>query len=1138
MTTPVKFNLNLTEEKTIAIIVFLFISLLGFAQTPTVTNIFPTRVTHGSIVRIEGSGFTKAIKNSLTTGTIGRTDVKLESAELITFEIDEKVGNNLNHSNEMDQLITLTGVSYSPIDLNRELDYIGPRAKDLRSNRDFRVDEIYTNWDWNGSGFWSSTNYISSPDNNNTWPNDKHELIGFKMTDGTIYSTNVDNDLLLLALGEDPENPPMTLPYEDTRYRAYSTNGVLGRTNSSHFILTGDLIDTDNNGNILVGIDENLTNGNIASLPEISEISIFDVIIDGTNGLELGTGISNFNNNISVKFFSGNGKPGVIGDNEPDLLITQIAQAGGYDIYFYADEEDNVVGTPIEIFIPNDNNTIIAEWQLDLFSFPQNQPIVSTSPNKRGQTGNEDQNRPIRMIGFKLEDFDIDATGLKENNVNHIENINNINMVAGGTADIAFLAYNAGTFDIKSPIANPLLSKFVCVADGSSNVTFEVAAGVDDGSGGITAPISGQDPDQLLNFEWSKFNIPLSGPQTDSRTINSVGTNDLATYKVKISNEGGTIILPVSLSEGGTPTFWNGSAWTSPFGTVADEDRNLVFSTDYSESGDLVGCDCVVASGSTVIIDEDDTLLLYDELIVQPEILEDIDEGISQVDAGVIIFENNASLVQIKNVTLNQNSGEIIMKRNPKAENLKPFDFVYWSSPVEEFEIGNITGNATYAWDPTINNSTISTYGNWTGVADTEEMLLGKGYIKRWNEESAPAGEAFAEFTGLPRNGIYTVPLALSPSEAVDDYNQDAGELNWNLIGNPYPSAINVKTFLEVNAGTIDGGVNLWTHGSPRAAGNPTPFYQSGGGETYSPSDYITSNGTGSNPPEFEGNIASGQGFFVKALAVGNVVFNNTMRYDDGTNGGNGNADPDSGTYGNDNFFRGAKTTKRNNSSNDQKLWLSIINQNQMASTTLIGYVDGATLQKDNLYDATANGTNFGIYSLIDEQKMIIQGRPAPFTNTDVVPVGVNLSQAGVYSIGIDLLKGSEFVDNEQDIFIEDVYLNMVHDLRQSPYSFTAEPGEIKDRFLLRYTNNNATLSVANQNILNTFVFVNAQTLNIKSNKQITTVEVFDLTGKRVVRHYAMRETELKKDFNYANGVYLVNVLFEDGSTLTKKVLN
>ena len=209
-----------------------------------------------------------------------------------------------------------------------------------------------------------------------------------------------------------------------------------------------------------------------------------------------------------------------------------------------------------------------------------------------------------------------------------------------------------------------------------------------------------------------------------------------------------------------------------------------------------------------------------------------------------------------------------------------------------------------------------------------------------------------------------------------------------------------------------------------------------------------------------------------------------------------------------------------------------------MASTTLIGYVNGATLQKDNLYDATANGTRFGIYSLIDDQKMIIQGRPAPFEDTDVVPVGVNLSQAGVYSIGIDLIEGSQFVDNEQDIYLEDVYLNMVHDLRQSPYSFTAEPGEIKDRFLLRYTNNNATLSVANQNLLDTFVFVNDKTLNIKSKKQITTVEVFDLTGKRVVRHYAMRETELRKDFSYASGVYLVNVLFEDGSTLTKKVLN
>ncbi len=781
-----------------------------------VTDIFPTRVTSNSVITIVGTGFSSGDEN----------DIRIQGSDIST------TNRNWVSSTEMNVEISITGSSRSgtlnfingstmafDASVNRTIEYIQPSSRTLSNTRDYFVEEIYTNWDWDGSGFWRSNDFVSSPENNSTWPNNKHELLGFKMYNGSVFSTDVDNRLLLSGLGFDPDNPPSPLPFEESRYKAYSTNGVEGRTTNSHYILTGDLIDEG-----LEGSDENPTNNNLSTLSEISGITIFDAIVDGKNGLELGTGISNFNNDISVRFFSGNGDVGAIGDNEPDLLITQIAQAGGTDIYYYADERGNIVGRPIKLSIPeNSSNPPIAEWRLDLFSFPGNQPFSTTNPNKRGFTSDRNQNRPMRLIAFKLEDFLIDAVGTPETNINHIENVNNINVTAGGTADLAFLAYNAGTFDIKSPLADPLLSKFVCRVDGTSNVIFNVNAGIDDGNGNLIAPNPGATPSQTLSYQWLKFNIPEIGETNDFYEINGVSLSDLATYKVKVSNANGTVILPVTLSEGGTPTFWNGSAWTSPFGTVNDEDRNLVFSSSYNPSSPpmtIEGCDCTVASGSNVTIASGTSMMLYDEITIQPEILADPVEGISAVPAGTFTLENNANLIQTKDIMAvdNINSGNIRMERN--VDNLETSDYVYWSSPVFPFNVNALPGNNAFMWNVNQSNPSNGTVGNWAS-ASGEVMDFGKGYIKR---VPSAVSSLTTALTGVPRNGRFSTPIELTSGGS-----QPSTEKDWNLIGNPYPSSINAEKFLIENADSnlrIQGAVYLWTHANPiSTTPNPSPFY-------------------------------------------------------------------------------------------------------------------------------------------------------------------------------------------------------------------------------------------------------------------------------------------------------------------------
>ncbi len=1070
----------------------------SFSQT--VDDIFPTRVTTKSIVSIIGYDFDEAARASISVSGVNITDRTLVSTTEMTFEISDT-----STSDKLNRAISIAATISFGVDTT--LDYIAPSQRTLANTSSFFVEEIYTNWDQNNDGikFWRSNDWVSSPTNNSTWPNAKHELLGFKMYNGDVFSTGIISKTDLEAF------LPLITPsnIRDTRFKAYSTNGVQGKTNSAHYILAGDLIDE------LVGSAENATNNDLTSLTDIAGTTIFDVIIDGQNGLELSTGISNFNNDTSVKFFSGNGNPGIIGDDEPDLLITQIAQAGGSDIYFYADERDNVVGTPIRLSINNTNTTRLAEWRLDLYSFPGNQPFVSTNPNKRGFTNNDNEHRPIRMIAFKLEDFDINDDFLSRGDPDdlpyYIEEVNNINMVAGGTADTAFLAYNAATFEIKSPVADPLLSKFVCRTDGNSNITFTVTAGVDDGSGGITTPAPGDE----LSYEWSKFNIPAPPMNEDpSYIVNNVTASELATYKVKISNSNGTIVLPVVLGEGGTPTFWNGSAWTSPFGSVPDKDRNLVFSSSYSEATALVeGCDCIVASGSNVVIPSDAILVLYDFIRVHPEILATPDN--SYVPAGTFTLMDDASLVQTKPVTTNINDGPILMHRD--ASDLHDLDYVYWSSPVEDFDLSNIPGNRTFEWLTNASNPIPDSEGNWSTA--TGIMAPGKGYIKR-----VPSATTITtDFLGRPNNGVVTTSIVTTTAPSSNpSFN------NWNLIGNPYPSAINAVDFLMTNP-NVDGFVDIWTHHEALSSTqNPgdSPFYEN---YAYNYSDqYLTHNAMGTTPPPssgvtFNGNIAAGQAFFVQANTSGEVTFTNALRHSAEIG------------YDNTDFFRSNNATTKNNSEK-QSIWLSLVKDDDQATTMLLGYAEGATNQKDRMFDAGTNGSDFSIYSLIEEGKMRIQGRSLPFVENDIVPLGVKLDQNGVYEIAIDRLEGSVFDDEEQAIYLEDTYTNLTHDLRQSPYTFTGNEGELNNRFLLRYTNE--TLSTEENSVTKTFVFVNINLLNVKSSKQINTVDVFDLNGKRIIRHYAMGQTALKTDFIYASGVYLVSVLFNDGTMLNKKVIN
>jgi len=250
------------------------------------------------------------------------------------------------------------------------------------------------------------------------------------------------------------------------------------------------------------------------------------------------------------------------------------------------------------------------------------------------------------------------------------------------------------------------------------------------------------------------------------------------------------------------------------------------------------------------------------------------------------------------------------------------------------------------------------------------------------------------------------------------------------------------------------------------------------------------------------------------------VTFNNSMR---------------NKTYANTNFFKGMQQATQASNEVD-RIWLDLVDNNDTSTRTLIGYIDGATVNKDRQFDAyTPVGNNNIIYSLVEGDSHVIQGRPLPFDANDQVPLGYHSVTQGSFTIAIATLDG--LFAQGQPIYLEDKVLNVIYDLRQAPYVFTTAVGTFNDRFVLRYTNSNlsneqfATHSVA--------AFISNQKLEIKASSLITTVQLYDVAGKLIKTYTpAVKALELIEDFPFANGVYFAKIKLDDGSQYIQKLMN
>jgi hypothetical protein len=610
----------------------------------------------------------------------------------------------------------------------------------------------------------------------------------------------------------------------------------------------------------------------------------------------------------------------------------------------------------------------------------------------------------------------------------------------------------------------------------------------------------------VLNWQYASdlaFTAPVAIPASASNTLtsNQIGFLTQTRFFRAVVTNGSCTVFSNVITISVISTTWNGTAWSN--GTP-NSSRMAVFNGNYVSNnlvspGDLSACTVVVLSGNVNFLGG-----------ASPHSL--LSENSVKVIGGTLTFQNNASLVQPNDIanapgsSNGGNEGNITYRRTTTPMLL--FDYTYWSSPVAPQTLTALSPatlfDKYFTYNPTV--------GNWQVVPSNNLMEPGKGYIIRAPQNHVSGTVYNGAFVGIPNNGTITTPIVLGVSEL-------------NLIGNPYPSALDAELFLgdSANTGVIDGTIYLWTHNTPIAANN------------YNPADYAYYNfsgGTGTGVPALgtnnttpTGRIASGQGFFVEGISNGSAIFTNSMRI----------------SGGNENFYRSSATNQASSLSSGlerNRVWLDVFSASGAFKQTLIGYIENAT----NGYDRGFDGKNLDIgnqvnlYSFVGTTKLGIQGKALPFSDSDIIPLGFKSTVSDSYSISLSNFDG---LFTNQNVYLEDKLLNIIHDLKDSAYSFVTNAGTFDDRFQLRFTSNalsNNQVVFNEESIIaykkNTEIYVATAVTPIKD------IAIYDTRGRLLLEANNINSTEFSTlNFVSAQQVVIVKVTNTDGKVVSKKII-
>lgn len=462
--------------------------------------------------------------------------------------------------------------------------------------------------------------------------------------------------------------------------------------------------------------------------------------------------------------------------------------------------------------------------------------------------------------------------------------------------------------------------------------------------------------------------------------------------------------------------------------------------------------DLIVQSGANIDINDGGSITVEGDLTLD----------------GVINISNDGSLVQETGSGLS-GSGQVNVTKNGSTTG-----YDYWSSPVINGGLG-----AYYGFNSA--NSTIdpSDDDNDPGWFQTSGAI-----------PTAKGGAFFAAgtrtFTGTPNNGTLNIGVTDNAPPADD----------WDLLGNPYPSGVDIAAWVAANSGIVTGGMSFWDV------------------DAYASHNGLIGNNfqsTGPNTTAGNGILGSCQGFMALATGTGSVTFTNAMRVADNSS----------------ELYRLAQL---------QTLKVSAVSAVHGANQTTVGFYDNSVDGVDG-FDTEKLGilADISLYSWIAGGEYAINFM-SPLAAAVEIPLGMHTIVATNVTFTLD-----EFTDMDNEfIYLEDRVAGVFTDLKQGDYVFAASAMHYTDRFYLHVSTSAITGIEDQVELVGMNAYVADEMLNVFSTEEVTgDLEVLDMSGKVVLTRSGMivgpNGIQLSLSA-LSDGVYMVRLVGEDAN-MTQKVL-
>lgn len=403
-------------------------------------------------------------------------------------------------------------------------------------------------------------------------------------------------------------------------------------------------------------------------------------------------------------------------------------------------------------------------------------------------------------------------------------------------------------------------------------------------------------------------------------------------------------------------------------------------------------------------------------------------------------------------------------------------------------ENANIYANANetlYLFGPF--SKTTGEYLTWSN-ATTTALAPAIGY------KAASENNSTLTFVGKVNTTAISTPLVYGGPKYVE----------WNLVGNPYPSYVDGIQFLARNMNLL----------SPNAAA-----IYGHDGNSYDGWRIMTLANMGT--PGFPKNMTPGQGFLLATKpGGGNVVFEPYMRL----------------VAHDDDYISG-----RPADSNNAHTVLQISNGSETYSTGVY-FNENSSKAMDTGYDATVYGNNapkFSIYSnLINDNaalQLAVQSLSFDDLSTDInIPIGINATKGQQITVSL----ADVSIPEGFDVYLEDNVSKTFTKLTESDYTFTSNTNLVgTGRFFLSFKG--TTLGLEPEVMNGLHIFTKSKTVSIKGLlNDTTTVTVYDIQGRIInSRQLKANSTINELDLSQVDtGIYVIK-LKNSSQEKTQKVI-